>query len=344
MFCSDGTCTCRNMFVAIHGYCYLKKNIGDNGCQYSEQCNAAWPGARCIENKCECPSDINGIPYVQVRTRDGVVCILLSGEDNDPVPKCPLPEYDDDLLTMPISQLRNPAMTDPNDYDIFSGEQINPLQFCSSTSTDYNTFVANGGAACTYATEPYQSDNGVYIADIYDCIVVPLNNMKLAMKGIYNIHPEADGICCPNRAFTCIQPKHEAKSNEAGVRPRWWFNSVTGICELFMWDPWDETEVQSPNNFKTREHCESYCRDTCKRGSPQYSVGGILNEEEPITNCQTMSSCSSNFECKTTGWRQLCCPSVASICSIAGGRPFDISRHTNFDPGYSMKSVNMVHH
>ncbi|KAL4002748.1 Kunitz/Bovine pancreatic trypsin inhibitor domain family protein [Acanthocheilonema viteae] len=342
MFCSTGICMCRSNFVAIHGYCYLKKNIGESGCQYSEQCSAAWPGARCEDSKCECPSDISGIPYVQARAHHGVVCILLSGEDGDPVPKCPLPEYDDDLLTMPISQLRNPAMTNLDDYNILPGEHINPLLFCSSTSTDYNTFVANGGGACAYATEPYKPENGVYIADIYDCIAVPLNNVKLAMKGIYNIHPQADGICCPNRAFTCIQPKHEAKSNvkgSTGIRPRWWFNSVTGMCEQFMWDPWDETEVQSPNNFKTREHCESYCKDTCKRGSLQYSISRILNEEEPITNCQTMSSCSFNFECKTTDWKQLCCPSVASICSIAGGRPLDPSRHTNFDPGFSMKRM-----
>uniref|UniRef100_A0A1I8EWG0 BPTI/Kunitz inhibitor domain-containing protein n=1 Tax=Wuchereria bancrofti TaxID=6293 RepID=A0A1I8EWG0_WUCBA len=342
MSCSGGACTCRSNFVTIHGYCYLKKNIGESGCQYSEQCNSAWPGARCVENKCECPSDINGIPYVQAHTRDGTVCILLFGDDDDPVPKCPLPEYDDDLLAMPITQLRNPAMTDPDDYDISAGEQINPLQFCSSTSTNYNTFVANGGGACTYATEPYQPENGIYIADIYDCVTVPLNNVKLAVKGIYNIHPQADGICCPNRAFTCMQPKREAKLNvkeSAGVRPRWWFNSVTGICEQFMWDPWDETEVQSPNNFKTREHCESYCKDTCKRGAPEYSVGRTLNEEEPITNCQTINSCSTNFECKTNDWRQLCCPSVTSICSIAGGRPLDPSRHTNFDPGYSMKRM-----
>lgn len=99
-------------------YLNAEKNIGENGCQYSEQCNAAWPGSRCEENKCECPSDINGIPYVQAPTRDGIVCILLSGESGDPVPKCPLPEYDDDLLTMPISQLRNPVITDPNDYDV----------------------------------------------------------------------------------------------------------------------------------------------------------------------------------------------------------------------------------
>lgn len=66
-------------------------------------------------------------------------------------------------------------------------------------------------------------------------------------------------------AFTCIQPKREADAGvaaPAGVRPRWWYNAVTGTCEQFMWDPWDEKEVQSPNNFKTREHCESYCRDS----------------------------------------------------------------------------------
>uniref|UniRef100_A0A915PL09 BPTI/Kunitz inhibitor domain-containing protein n=1 Tax=Setaria digitata TaxID=48799 RepID=A0A915PL09_9BILA len=336
MFCSSGTCSCRNNFVAVYGYCYLRKNLGENGCQYSEQCSAAWPGARCEENKCECPSDVNGIPYVQARTRDGIVCILLSGEDGDPVPKCPLPEYDDDLLTMPVSQLRNPAMTDPDDYDVPSGEHINPLQFCSSTSTNYKTFIANGGGACTYATEPYQPENGIYIADIYECVSVPLNDVKLAMKGIYDIHPQADGICCPNRAFTCIQPKHEANPNAAestGVRPRWWFNSVTGTCEQFMWDPWDDSEIQSPNNFKTREHCESYCRDTCKRGSPEYST----SNEKLISNCQTTASCSSNYHCKTIGWRQFCCPTDRSICSAAGGRLTDTSRHTNFDPGYSMK-------
>lgn len=65
--------------------------------------------------------------------------------------------------------------------------------------------------------------------------------------------------------FTCMQPKNEAKLNvdkPNDVRPRWWFNSVTGQCEGFMWDPWDETQVQSPNNFRTREHCESFCKES----------------------------------------------------------------------------------
>ncbi|GMR42638.1 hypothetical protein PMAYCL1PPCAC_12833 [Pristionchus mayeri] len=342
MFCSTGTCTCLSNFVAIQGYCYLKKNPGESGCQYAEQCSAVWPESRCEKSRCECPEDVNGIPYVQAKTRDGVVCILHSGEDADPVPKCPLPEYDDDLLTMPVSQLRNPAMTDPDDEEIPLGEHINPLQFCSSQSTDYQSFVANGGGACVYGTEPFSSGSGVYIADIFDCVPATqsMANVKTAMEGVYDIHENTDGICCPNRAYTCIQPKREADSGAAapaGVRPRWWYNAVTGTCEQFMWDPWDETEMQSPNNFKTREHCESYCRDTCKRGSPQYVVGATQNDDEPVGNCQTASSCTSNYECNSVGSMQLCCPTVASICSAAGGRPVDVLRSANFDAGHTMK-------
>uniref|UniRef100_A0A1I7XAX5 Kunitz/Bovine pancreatic trypsin inhibitor domain protein n=1 Tax=Heterorhabditis bacteriophora TaxID=37862 RepID=A0A1I7XAX5_HETBA len=341
MFCSTGSCTCLSNFVAIQGYCYLKKNPGESGCQYAEQCSAVWPESRCEKSRCECPEDVNGIPYVQAKTRDGVVCILHSGEDGDPVPKCPLPEYDDDLLTMPVSQLRNPAMTDPDDADIAMGEHVNPLQFCSSASTDYTSFVRNGGGACVYSHDPH-SGNGVYIADIYDCVTstASMGNVKMAMEGVYDIHTATDGICCPNRAFTCIQPKREADSGSAapaGVRPRWWYNAVTGTCEQFMWDPWDETEMQSPNNFKTREHCESYCRDTCKRGSPQYLAGSNQNEDEPVNNCQTASSCTSNFECTSIGSMQLCCPTVASVCSNSGGRPVDLLRTSNFDPGFSIK-------
>uniref|UniRef100_A0A915CB21 BPTI/Kunitz inhibitor domain-containing protein n=4 Tax=Parascaris univalens TaxID=6257 RepID=A0A915CB21_PARUN len=359
MFCSTGTCTCLSNFVAIQGYCYLKKNPGESGCQYSEQCSAVWPESRCEKSRCECPEDVNGIPYIQSRTRDGVVCILQSGEDGDPVPKCPLPEYDDDLLTMPVSQLRNPAMTDPDDTKVDTiatnrsdtkiptGEHINPLQFCTSTSTDYTTFVANGGGACVYSADPQKGASGVLIADIYDCVTaVSMTAVKEAMRGTYNVHPLADGICCPNRAFTCIQPKQEAEagaaSSPAGVRPRWWYNAVTGTCEQFMWDPWDESEMQSPNNFKTREHCESYCRDTCKRGAPQYVSGSTMNDDEPVNSCHSVSSCLSNFECSNVGSMQLCCPTVASICSSKGGRPHDPLRTTNFDPGYSIKKANGV--
>lgn len=135
------------------------------------------------------------------KTRDGIVCILHSGEEGDPVPKCPLPEYDEDLLTMPVSQMRNVAITDPDDQNIQMGEHINPLQFCVSTSNEYNKFIPNGGGACVHGISPFTSENGLYIADLYDCIPASqsMGNVKNVMDGVYDIHPQADGICCPNR-------------------------------------------------------------------------------------------------------------------------------------------------
>jgi hypothetical protein len=75
--------------------------------------------------------------------------------------------------------------------------------------------MANGGGACVYGQEPYNSGNGIYIADIYDCskllkiktikivflVSAPkaMSNVKAAMEGVYDIHPSSDGICCPNR-------------------------------------------------------------------------------------------------------------------------------------------------
>jgi hypothetical protein len=52
---------------------------------------------------------------------------------------------------------------------MYSLEHINPLQFCTSSSTDYTNFMANGGGACVYGQEPYNSGNGINIGDIYDC-------------------------------------------------------------------------------------------------------------------------------------------------------------------------------
>lgn len=68
--------------------------------------------------------------------------------------------------------------------------------------------------------------------------------------------------------------------------PRWWYNSVTGTCSQFLWDP-NQSENVSPNNFRTVEHCESYCRDTCRRGPTQFNQHNraLILDETPVTNC-----------------------------------------------------------
>lgn len=92
-------------------------------------------------------------------------------------------------------------MTDPDDKDIPMGEHINPLQFCQASSTDFSTFVSNGGGACVQGLEPYNSGNGLFVADLYDCVPVAqsMENVKQVFQGVYDVHPSADGICCPNR-------------------------------------------------------------------------------------------------------------------------------------------------
>ena len=70
---------------------------------------------------------------------------------------------------------------------------------------------------------------------------------------------KANGICCPNRAFTCVQPTATGPNPS---EPRWWYNAVTGMCQQFLWDPFASGAGEhSPNNFRTVEHCESFCRD-----------------------------------------------------------------------------------
>lgn len=84
-------------------------------------------------------------------------------------------------------------------FQITIGENIYPLQFCSSRSTDYKRFSKNGGGACVFSDNVEEGAEGIYIADIYDCVEVPMQDAKAVMSEIYNIHPLADGICCPNR-------------------------------------------------------------------------------------------------------------------------------------------------
>ncbi|KAK6009291.1 Kunitz/Bovine pancreatic trypsin inhibitor domain protein, partial [Ostertagia ostertagi] len=50
-----------------------------------------------------------------------------------------------------------------------------------------------------------------------------------------------------------------------------------------------------------------------------------FHEETPITGCSQSTTCSNNYECKSVGSSQWCCPSVASVCGPIGGRPLDTS-------------------
>ncbi|RCN43841.1 Kunitz/Bovine pancreatic trypsin inhibitor domain protein [Ancylostoma caninum] len=121
------------------------------------------------------------------------------------------------------------------------------------TSSSMETRISNGGDGSTWCVYP-DGDKDIFIADIYDCIAHPQIKSELFPE----YHESVDGLCCPSRAFACAQPM---EAGEEPSVPRWWFNSATGTCTQFMWDP-NTIEGASPNNFRTVEHCESYCRDS----------------------------------------------------------------------------------
>ena len=62
----------------------------------------------------------------------------------------------------------------------------------------------------------------------------------------------------------------------------------------------------------------------CTRGSPEYDVRATFIEETPVTGCSQTATCGANYECKTIGSVQWCCPSV-------GMKRFIITRIFYFD-------------
>ncbi|EYB98153.1 hypothetical protein Y032_0134g1882 [Ancylostoma ceylanicum] len=191
-----------------------------------------------------------------------------------------------------IGTCRCPALNDPNPA---AGSL--PVGCTVGSSATVEPVVGlHGGAACIWPSE------GEFIGDIYDCIHTS-PHVNLATKfPLSSYAPSADGVCCPSR----------------------------GTCQQFMWDPTaSDAKYHSANNFRTIQHCESYCRDTCQRGSPQYSGEPSANVERPVTSCSSSASCGSDFQCSSIGSQHLCCLTPTSVCSARGGRPFDLTPRSN---------------
>lgn len=306
MFCNSGMCSCLTSYIAAESYCYQKIDPGQPGCVYNEQCSAVWPDSFCDTSAgvgtCRC-----GENKVERSTRDGHVCLdKLDANQNVLAITCPLPEGAG--YTSALSDSHHPRQSN-NAGPVLCNTD-------SMTTQQNEDEVGDGSVACLVPSD------GSFIADLYDCVGF-VSSVDLTTSGFSE---KTNGICCPNRAFTCIQPTATGPNPS---EPRWWYNAITGTCQQFLWDP---TAVgageHSPNNFKTIEHCESYCRDGCTRGAPEYESRASLLEETPITGCSQTTNCANNYECKTVGSSQWCCPSVASVCGPIGGRPLDISAYS----------------
>ncbi|CAJ0580667.1 unnamed protein product, partial [Mesorhabditis spiculigera] len=305
MFCNGGLCSCLSTYIAAESYCYQKIEPGQPGCVYNEQCSAVWPEAFCDTSAgvgtCRC-----GENKVERATRDGHVCLdIHDANDNTLAITCPLPEGAG--YTSALSDPKHPRQNDGPGPVLCNTESTLTQQSAED--------MGDGNAACLFPSD------SSYMADLYDCVEF-VSVMDLSSAGYSE---KANGICCPNRAFTCVQP---TATGPNPTEPRWWYNAITGMCQQFLWDPTASGPGEhSPNNFRTLAHCESFCRDSCSRGAPEYEQRSSYLEEVPVTGCSQSTACTSSFECKTVGSTQWCCPTVASICGSVGGRPLDPTAH-----------------
>ncbi|KAK6742664.1 hypothetical protein RB195_010116 [Necator americanus] len=270
MFCNSGQCACLSSYIAAESYCYQKIDPGQPGCTYDEQCSSVWPDAFCDNSAgvgtCRC-----GENKVERATRDGHVCLdMLDANQNVLAITCPLPEGAG--YTSALSDSKHPRQANNPGPVLCNTESLLTHQSGEE--------AGDGSAGCLFPSD------GAYVADLYDCVGF-VSSVDLTSSGYSD---KANGICCPNRAFTCIQP---TATGPNPTDPRWWYNAITA----------------------------------CVRGAPEYESRSSFLEETPLTGCSQSTSCSNNFECKTVGSSQWCCPSVASVCGPVGGRPQDTSIH-----------------
>ncbi|CAJ0953752.1 unnamed protein product, partial [Mesorhabditis belari] len=134
------------------------------------------------------------------------------------------------------------------------------------------------------------------------------------------VHECIEGLCCPTRALTCIQPADPGDGgNETSiVTPRWYYDSITGSCQQFNYSG----QGGNSNNFLTKQQCESYCEARCARGQPQLDF--TVQDSDPLASltllCQRDSDCDEDrFSCQTRSSTSSCCPKAEFICSEHGG-------------------------
>ncbi|KAK0424287.1 hypothetical protein QR680_008593 [Steinernema hermaphroditum] len=130
-------------------------------------------------------------------------------------------------------------------------------------------------------------------------------------------------FCCPSRAFACIQPPNEGYTPPGGgtTLNHWYHDPITGECRELKYQGYGG----NANNFQTKDHCESYCKQTCNRGLPLYRDRTTGVKQEPVYCQGNDNGCNNpNYVCTTMGTLQQCCPTYLHICSRNGAIPTEV--------------------
>jgi hypothetical protein len=277
-------------------------NPGDGPCQFDAQCDGRWPGTTCdqVSHLCKCPAGA-----FTVNTHDGRVCVVQPTGATKETAVCPTPEgFDGNFLGALQDTVFPNALPPTSKFACTLGSV--------TATTSCNNVLASAAAVANQE-------------DLYDCI-------PFTLAGTFQA--AAQGICCPSRAFTCIQPK---RATEVGINleTRYWYNSITNLCEPFTWS--NKEPLSNSNNFRTIEHCMSYCGKTGRRGAPKLSARAAPTEPlQRIITCSEDQTCITantvTFTCNRTALPAQCLSTKASTCSNSGARVY-ITIPETFDAG-----------
>uniref|UniRef100_A0A914DWG6 BPTI/Kunitz inhibitor domain-containing protein n=1 Tax=Acrobeloides nanus TaxID=290746 RepID=A0A914DWG6_9BILA len=145
----------------------------------------------------------------------------------------------------------------------------------------------------------------------------------------------SSSMCCPNKAYTCMQPKMPGNGPQRLMR--YYYDAPSEQCRPFMFRGGN---MVNTNIFQSKADCEIYCRSDCPIGLAE------KGKSETILYCNKDDDCGSLYGClkKDVADRGVCCPQPSWICSPDGGRDYtnEKPRIEEYDVGVAPKHVISV--
>uniref|UniRef100_A0A0N5AD37 Kunitz/Bovine pancreatic trypsin inhibitor domain protein n=1 Tax=Syphacia muris TaxID=451379 RepID=A0A0N5AD37_9BILA len=155
---------------------------------------------------------------------------------------------------------------------------------CPTNGENTLLYIHNTDTLATCKSWDNSTKDGV--DEVYDC------------DGVGEMYDCLAGVCCPSRAFTCIQPLDIGDISVANeAEQRWYFDSVNSVCKTFNYTG----RGGNSNNFLTQQQCQWYCTNN-------------VNKLKPMEK-EILCSADDN-NCYNRESRYVCCPSSSTMLNF----------------------------
>ncbi|TMS35912.1 hypothetical protein L596_003202 [Steinernema carpocapsae] len=211
---------------------------------------------------------------------------------------------------------------------------LNEKCACPAPFTVVSTYH---GLACTLSDEcPMGSKTSVLLKTM-NCHVRGGCGTHSNLEHLFDCvqFSSSTSMCCPNRAYTCMQPV--MPGNGPGKNLRYYYDDTTDRCTSFIFRG---GSMINTNVFQSKHECEVYCKAECPRGLVEKSPEGRA------LRCSEDGECGRKYSCfkQDVNGDGVCCPSKEWICSNEGGVTYNSKnyRTAEFDQGTVLQHVSSV--